>query len=161
MAASAVPKNEWKAFFIHLVLYVVVNLALVQINLMSDPQKIWYIWPLIGWGIGLAAHGLALYLHAKSDGRGLFSQPEARGFITHLFVYVAVNLLLAFINLTQTPTELWFQWPLLGWGLALFAHGLVLRRDAPAETKPTQAASSKPRRAKTSARTGRRAAKSA
>jgi hypothetical protein len=46
------------------------------------------------------------------------------GFYIHLAVYVGVNLLLIIINLTRSPQYLWFKWPLLGWGIGLFFHGL-------------------------------------
>ncbi len=49
-------------FFIHLSAYVIVNLALVAINLMTTPQYFWFIWPLMGWGIGIAFHALATFL---------------------------------------------------------------------------------------------------
>lgn len=46
------------------------------------------------------------------------------GFYVHLAVYVAVNILLIIINLTVAPQYLWFKWPLMGWGIGLFFHGL-------------------------------------
>jgi hypothetical protein len=46
------------------------------------------------------------------------------GFYIHLFVYVAVNVLLIAINLITSKEYLWFQWPLLGWGIGLIFHGL-------------------------------------
>ena len=44
------------------------------------------------------------------------------GFYIHLTAYVAVNLVLVVVNLSMTPQYLWCIWPLLGWGLGLFAH---------------------------------------
>ena len=46
------------------------------------------------------------------------------GFYIHLTVYLGVNLLLIIINLTSSPQYLWFKWPLLGWGIGIFFHGL-------------------------------------
>ncbi len=46
------------------------------------------------------------------------------GFYIHLAVYVGVNALLIIINLTSSPQYLWFKWPLLGWGIGVFFHGL-------------------------------------
>ena len=46
------------------------------------------------------------------------------GFFKHLTVYVWVNFLLVLINLLTSPQHLWFQWPLLGWGIAVFLHAL-------------------------------------
>ena len=44
------------------------------------------------------------------------------GLWIHATVYVAVNVLLITINLSTAPGQLWFQWPLLGWGIGLLAH---------------------------------------
>jgi 2TM domain len=57
------------------------------------------------------------------------------GFKIHFGVYLAVNLLLAVINLLTDPSYLWFLWPLAGWGLGVIAHGAAIvytgRRRAP------------------------------
>ena len=44
------------------------------------------------------------------------------GLYIHAAVYAAVNALLITINLITAPGHLWFQWPLLGWGIGLLAH---------------------------------------
>ena len=46
------------------------------------------------------------------------------GFYIHLAVYVGVNILLIIINLLTSPQELWFKWPLIGWGIGVFFHAL-------------------------------------
>lgn len=46
------------------------------------------------------------------------------GFYVHLFVYVAVNLMLVIINLSASSETLWFIYPLVGWGIGLFFHAL-------------------------------------
>ena len=48
------------------------------------------------------------------------------GFYLHLAIYVATNIVLIAINLATTPQNLWFQWPLLGWGIGVFFHGLAV-----------------------------------
>jgi hypothetical protein len=48
------------------------------------------------------------------------------GFYIHLAVYVGVNVLLIIINLSTSPGYLWFKWPLLGWGIGLFFHGMSI-----------------------------------
>jgi hypothetical protein len=48
--------EEIKAFYSHLVVYVVVNIGLFIINYVTSPGTFWFYWPLIGWGIGLAVH---------------------------------------------------------------------------------------------------------
>jgi uncharacterized membrane protein YdbT with pleckstrin-like domain len=48
-------------FFLHLTAYLAVNAILMLVNLLFTPQTLWFIWPLMGWGIGILAHGLAVY----------------------------------------------------------------------------------------------------
>ena len=51
-------------------------------------------------------------------------QVEAlKGFYIHLGVYILVNLFLFLLNIITAPDHLWFFWPLLGWGIAIVAHG--------------------------------------
>lgn len=48
------------------------------------------------------------------------------GFYIHLAVYVGVNILLIIINLATSPQYFWFRWPLLGWSIGLFFHGMSI-----------------------------------
>ena len=48
---------------------------------------------------------------------------ELKAFYGHVFVYLIVNIGLFIINILTTPHNSWFYWPLLGWGIGLFAHG--------------------------------------
>lgn len=48
-------------FFNHLILYVVICCVLIAINLLSAPQHIWAIWPILGWGLGLALHAAQIF----------------------------------------------------------------------------------------------------
>jgi hypothetical protein len=45
----------------HVLAYAVVNAGLVAINLISTPDHLWFYWPMIGWGIGLAAHAAVVF----------------------------------------------------------------------------------------------------
>lgn len=45
----------------HALIYVVVNAGLLGVNLLTSPHYLWVGWPMFGWGIGLAAHGLSVY----------------------------------------------------------------------------------------------------
>jgi len=47
-----------------------------------------------------------------------------KGFYGNLIVFIAVNAVLIFINLSTSPDHLWFYWPLMWWGLGLVFHGL-------------------------------------
>lgn len=55
------------AFRSHLIAYAFVNAGLVVINFLTtgfDP--FWAIWPMFGWGIGLAAHAMSVYMNGEN-----------------------------------------------------------------------------------------------
>ena len=52
-------------FFFHFSAYVLVNAILIAVNLIFTPDRLWFYWPLLGWGIGILAHGLAVNFSAE------------------------------------------------------------------------------------------------
>ena len=46
------------------------------------------------------------------------------GFYIHLTVYVVVCALLVVINFSTSSSDMWVQWPLIGWGVGLLFHAL-------------------------------------
>lgn len=59
--AAAVKRiEERQAFVAHLASYVIVNTALVVIWLVTGAGVFWPMWPMLGWGIGIAFHALSL-----------------------------------------------------------------------------------------------------
>jgi len=46
------------------------------------------------------------------------------GFYKHLVSFILINIILLVINLVCSPGDLWFYWPLLGWGVVVFFHAL-------------------------------------
>lgn len=55
-ARAAAAEAAWKG---HLYTYIWVNLLLVAIWGLTGADYFWPIWPMVGWGFGLAAHGSA------------------------------------------------------------------------------------------------------
>jgi hypothetical protein len=49
-------------FYIHLAVYITVNIVLVAVNLLTYPQYIWFKWPLMGWGIGVFFHAMGVFV---------------------------------------------------------------------------------------------------
>ncbi len=49
-------------FFTHLGVYLIVNALLIVINLQNSPDSLWFYWPLLGWGIGIAFHALGVFV---------------------------------------------------------------------------------------------------
>ncbi|NTU82621.1 MAG: 2TM domain-containing protein [Chloroflexales bacterium] len=57
-----------RQFYIHVVVYILVNAFLVLLSLANGSA--WSIWPLLGWGIGLAAHGVTVFVSGGLLGAG-------------------------------------------------------------------------------------------
>ena len=59
--------NQKVGFYIHATVYVLVNLGLAAIN-VAIGGKAWHLWPLAGWGLGLAIHGFVTFASLNGDG---------------------------------------------------------------------------------------------
>ena len=53
--------RDIQGFYIHAVQYVVVIAGLAAINLVTSPGYLWFLWAALGWGIGVAFHGLSVF----------------------------------------------------------------------------------------------------
>lgn len=69
-AAAAVDKQEeeafrhvrkLRAFYLHLLRYIIVVAGLTAINLVVSPHRLWVLWVMGGWGLGLLAHATAVF----------------------------------------------------------------------------------------------------
>ena len=65
---------EIKGFYIHLGVYLIVNAGLFAINMITNPDNLWFYWPLLGWGVGVAIHAFAFII----EGRWLGAEWEQR-----------------------------------------------------------------------------------
>ena len=68
-ARAAKASRIRKGFHIHLAAYSLVNALLVSINLATNPDRLWFKWPLLGWGFGILAHAIATYACAARRAR--------------------------------------------------------------------------------------------
>lgn len=59
--------NAKLGFRSHLFAYLLVNAGLVLLNLVTSPGYLWCLWVVSGWGVGLIAHGLAVYGGGDAD----------------------------------------------------------------------------------------------
>ena len=50
-----------REFRVHLTVYLAVNALLVLIWAMTSAAYFWPVWPLLGWGIGVAVHAVSVY----------------------------------------------------------------------------------------------------
>ena len=57
-------------WYIHAGVYIAVNLLLAMLSAMSDRH--WAIFPALGWGLGLAIHGVVVFF--VTGGGGLYER---------------------------------------------------------------------------------------
>jgi len=50
-----------KEFYQHLNSYVSVCGFLLVLNLVTSPSHFWFVYPMLGWGIGLAIHFMSVF----------------------------------------------------------------------------------------------------
>ena len=112
-----------RIFLGHLATYVAVTAISAGVNLWLTPDTLWFPWVLIGWGVAVATHAFALLLRKTRRRERIFVDRKARAFAVHLFAYVAVVLVLLFVNIAVTPKVWWFYWVALGWGAGVAFQG--------------------------------------
>jgi len=110
---------------IHLAVYILVNILLFVINFLTAPPMItfqtsWFIYPLLGWLIGLTIHSASYIMFA----RGVYPMAK-RGVMYHLLAYITVMILLVVNNLQFIPQLLWVLWPLIFWGAGFAIHAII------------------------------------
>jgi len=59
--------RDVRGWYVHALIYVLVIGGLTVLNLVQNPGRLWVGWSAFGWGLGLLAHGLSVFV-----GRGLF-----------------------------------------------------------------------------------------
>ena len=60
--------EEKKGFFIHLAVYIGVNILLVIIWAATGAGFPWFVFPLGGWGIGILFHFLGVFVFSRPGG---------------------------------------------------------------------------------------------
>jgi len=53
--------KELKGFYGNLSSYIIVNIGLLLLNLLTSPNHLWFFYPLLGWGIAVAIHGMSVF----------------------------------------------------------------------------------------------------
>lgn len=56
---------------------------------------------------------------------------EIKGFYGNLIAYIIFNGFFLVLNLMTSPNELWFYWPLIGWGVGVLFHGMKVFNYSP------------------------------
>jgi hypothetical protein len=56
-----------RAFYLHLAIYLAVQVMLIAIWALVGGGFPWFLFPLMGWGIGIVAHGASAFLLSHPD----------------------------------------------------------------------------------------------
>lgn len=54
--------EELKKFYSNLVTYIVINIVLIIINLVTSPGSLWFYWVTIFWGIAILLHASRVFI---------------------------------------------------------------------------------------------------
>jgi hypothetical protein len=54
-------KSGKKGFLIHLLIYIIINVFLAIMNILTAPGYLWFLWVTGGWGIAVVIHGIAVF----------------------------------------------------------------------------------------------------
>jgi len=111
--------KRWREFLAHLGPYIIVIGALGLINVLTDPGGyLWFLWPAMGWGVGLAFHLFSILTDEIKDRTGKW-----HSFVEHAGSYLIIMGLLVTIYLMTNPGGYpWFLWPAGAWGAAVAIH---------------------------------------
>lgn len=58
--------KEIKSFYSNLISYCIIIPFLIIINLITSSKSIWFYYPMLGWGIGVIAHGMSVFAIGKN-----------------------------------------------------------------------------------------------
>jgi hypothetical protein len=72
--AERIARRQW--FWLHFAVYATTNVFLIVIWVLGDNDYPWYIFPLFGWGILIAAH--AVYAFVVKTPEEIMIEREAR-----------------------------------------------------------------------------------
>ncbi|MCJ7934002.1 MAG: 2TM domain-containing protein [Chryseobacterium sp.] len=53
--------KELKEFYGNLTSYCLVIPFLAALNLLTAPGYLWFLWPALGWGVGIAFHAVSVF----------------------------------------------------------------------------------------------------
>ena len=53
--------EQEKGFYSNLATYIVVIAGLAALNLFTSPGHWWFVYPMLGWGIGVASHAASVF----------------------------------------------------------------------------------------------------
>ncbi|MBY9006174.1 MAG: 2TM domain-containing protein [Candidatus Lokiarchaeota archaeon] len=111
----------------HAITYIMVNILLTILNYVTNASYYWFVFPLLGWLIGLSIHAIAYYCYAN----GIYPMMKRISYI-HLIAFITTMLLLLVIdsnimNGFQFEGISWSIYPAISWGFPVLLHVIVTK----------------------------------
>ena len=53
--------RDIKSFYSHVLTYLFWIGVMLTVNLIQSPDHFWVVWPALGWGVGVIAHGISTF----------------------------------------------------------------------------------------------------
>lgn len=120
---------QGRSFQRHLAVYVLVGAFLVHRDWSSNQAIVWAHWPLMGWGIGVAVHGLRSWRRRRGTRSGEAAS-KLLAFGERYGVYLVMSAVFLGLDLASSGRLAWAHYPILGWGAGLLLAGRGRRREA-------------------------------
>lgn len=54
-----------RGYYLHLLMYLVINAGCIAINLLTNPDQLWFVGLSLFWGLGLLVHTLTVFIFDK------------------------------------------------------------------------------------------------
>jgi hypothetical protein len=48
-------------FYGHVIIYLIINVFLIVVNLISTPERLWFYWVTLGWGIAVILNAISVF----------------------------------------------------------------------------------------------------
>ncbi|KKN00669.1 hypothetical protein LCGC14_1135500 [marine sediment metagenome] len=124
LRSIAAQKVNYRFFVkIHITVFLLVNILLFIINLLSTPKFPWIVFPFFSWLIGVTLHILTYLLYA----RGIYPIAK-RSVIYNVNSFIFVMLLLFITNYITSPGIYWVLFPTIFWGGLVILHIIIYIR---------------------------------
>ena len=67
--------HQLRSFYMSLITYLIVNVLLIVVNVLTSPDNLWFYWVTIFWGVGILFHAMTIFV---GKGKLLGSEWEER-----------------------------------------------------------------------------------
>ena len=111
-----------RALAVHAAVYVSLNALLIFIWAVTSRGYFWPRWTLLALGLPLAIHG---WVHLLEE-RPSLVRGKTRAYAIHKGVYASFVLFYVFLWLATAQGYFWPMWPIIGLGLVLLGHGVLV-----------------------------------